>query len=525
MKSYILLPSLILLQTFASACGSEAGEESEADSFVQGTCANADPTTNDVKTLAVIDRDPATSYSNGNGWQSATIDLGCSARVTGVRRYLRRVSGTSNRVGRGESVSVSKDGIAWTSLTGATTFGWATYVNYIPEAWHSMPYGWSKWLRPNKPTTARYIRFSWDEHNDALAEVEVSIRSITSSAQASNGTNVWDVLDGSATTGFRTASANWQYVTVDLGRPILVSRFRRQMSGTGTTRGNQGERLQLSSDGTTYRDLLNTEVLGWETYNNYAPEAWDGVPYGWTAWLRIRNPQPIRYVRFMWDGNNDALNEIEIDSMTDSGDTSYDFGPQDAAFWSSVQSSHPFAPSGPIQIPLSLDDLRRQVGFTGAYDGFIFKRNNIVGSSKVRAFLSLVDNGGDVRGTITVLGDGLGYDGGLICGTTDFPRGTQLQIRMQPWTYDGRFTAQLGGSYDASRDLRIARQGVTTREVGGLPVSGDVEVTTHAVLQTYLSRTHVVADVSIVTPSPCNDATLEVQFFRREDSLLAAYGY
>lgn len=521
-----LVFSVFLISNSFLACGPEeyvelAGDESE----VHGICANADPSTNNVKTAAVIDRNISTTYSNGSGWQSATIDLGCTAKVTGIRRHLTRVSPLATRVNRGESVSVSKDGVNWGPLTGAGTFGWTSYVNYLPDAWHSLPYGWSKWLRPNKALSARYIRYSWDSQGDAMSEVEVSTRAIVADLPAINNTSAWDVLDGVTTTGFQSGSTNWQNVVVDLGRPVLFSRFRRHMSGVGANRGNQGERVQVSLDGMSYRDLLASDVAGWESYHNYAPEAWDAVPYSWSAWMRVRNPVSVRYVKFLWDGNNDALNEIETDYVTDAGDTAYDFNSQDAAFWASVRSTHPFIQSGPIQIPLTMDQVRWQVGFTGAFDGHIYWRTNLSGPGRLRAFLSLVDNGGDVRGTMTVLQGGLKYEGGLLCGATDIPMGTQLQIRMSPWTYDGRFATQLGGSYDPTRDLRIGRQGFTSREVSGFGVSGDVDVTMHAVLQTHLDRSHVVGDVTLEMPSPCADATFEVQFFRRDYSLLEAYGY
>lgn len=526
MNTHKLLISFFAVSSAVIACGPEENIELEdAESEVHGVCANADPSTGNVKTEKIIDRNISTTYSNGGGWQSATIDLGCTARITGVRRHMTRTAPNGTRVNHGESVSISKDGVTWGALTGATTFGWTSYVNYVSDAWHSLPYGWSKWLRPNKSVSARYVRYSWDGHADAMSEVEVSIRAITASATPINNTSAWDALDGSTSTGLQTNSTNWQNVTVDLGRPVLFSRLRRHMNGTGTTRGAQGERVQVSLDGTNYRDLLATDVTGWEGYNNYAPEAWDTVTYGWSEWMRVRNPKSVRYVRFLWDGNNDSLNELETDFITDAGDASYDFDPSDAAFASAVQNTHPFIQSGPIQIPLTLDQVRGQVGLTGAYDGHIFKRNNITGPGKLRAFMSLVDNAGDVRGSIIVLQSGLGYDGGLLCGNTDIPMGTELQVRLSPWTYDGRFAMQLGGSYDPMRDLRIGRQGLTTREVSGFPISGEVEVTMHAVLQTYLDRSHVVGFVEMVMPSPCNDATFEVQFYRREASLLDAYGY
>jgi hypothetical protein len=36
------------------------------------------------------------------------------------------------------------------------------------------------------------------------------------------------------------------------------------------------------------------------------------VNYGWSSWLSFNSPVQARYVRFNWDGNNDALHEVQL---------------------------------------------------------------------------------------------------------------------------------------------------------------------------------------------------------------------
>jgi probable HAF family extracellular repeat protein len=113
--------------------------------------------------------------STHTNWQWIQLDLQCTGRLLGARRYMTRdgLNATGLRPDtQGEGFSYSVDGVAWTHLTSATTTGW-TYLNRVPHAWYGLPYGWSLWLRPLVPVQARYVRFNWDDFSDAVNEVEL----------------------------------------------------------------------------------------------------------------------------------------------------------------------------------------------------------------------------------------------------------------------------------------------------------------------------------------------------------------
>jgi hypothetical protein len=114
-------------------------------------------------------------FSSYDNWQYLQVDFGCVGTFTGLRRLMTLGFSqvVTNRGPQGEAASYSLDGQQWTPLTGSTTSGWASFVNYRPHAWHSLPYGWSPTLELDVPVQARYVRFSWDGAGDLLHEVDI----------------------------------------------------------------------------------------------------------------------------------------------------------------------------------------------------------------------------------------------------------------------------------------------------------------------------------------------------------------
>jgi hypothetical protein len=306
-----------------------------------------------------------------NNWQKVEIDLGCSRNFSGMRRRITR-DGTSEsgvRSKQGETVSISSDGVTWEQLTGTNAKGWDSYVNYRPHAWHSIPYGWSAWLRPNTPREARYIRFAWDGNNDVLNEISIDSKTSISDRQGINNTNALMVVDGSTVSFLMTGYDDWQNVQIDLGQIGYFSGLRRYMTRNGTaasgSRIGQGEAVSVSTDGVNWLQLTGDKTSGWDSYVNYRPHAWHSIPYGWSAWLRPNAPMPVRYVRFEWDGDGDALNEVEIDTVLAGRDAGYDFPRNDAAYMNAF-ASHASGFLGRAGFP------RHEIGFTGFYDAWAF---------------------------------------------------------------------------------------------------------------------------------------------------------
>lgn len=310
---------ILFLSLAATGCG-VAEEELIVDETVlpvRGLCTGVTPSVSPGAASNVIDGDTSTNYSSSNNWQTVTIDLGCTSRVTGVRRNMVKINAAlATRTGQGESVSVSNDNITFTQLTGSTTFGWgAPYVNYVAHAWHSVGYGWSRFLRPNTPIQARYVRFQWDGEFDAVTEVEVDTKTITVNQTVTVG-NVYNAIDGDPATSFTTNQTLWQQVDVDFGRTVALTRLRRNMSGITANRQNNGEQIQVSADAITWRQIVGADIAGWEAYDNYVPHAWRTLPYGWTNYLSFRQPPVIRYIRYLWDGNIDNFNELEFETIS-----------------------------------------------------------------------------------------------------------------------------------------------------------------------------------------------------------------
>ena len=107
--------------------------------------------------------------------QMIQFDFGTIVDFSGFRRYMTRdgSDATGYRDPQGEEVSYSVDGMNWKELQVATTKGWEDYTTDRRYVWRSLDYGWSPWLRPKTPVRARHVRFSWEDDNDAVNEIEL----------------------------------------------------------------------------------------------------------------------------------------------------------------------------------------------------------------------------------------------------------------------------------------------------------------------------------------------------------------
>lgn len=121
------------------------------------------------------DGNPETGFvSKHLDWQYLQIDFGCPGSFRGLRRMLvGGAMGLTSRGLQGEGVAHSLDGQNWTTFTAPTSSGWEGGVNYAPSAWHSLPVGWTPFIRPKTDVTARFVRFNWDGDGDLLPEVEI----------------------------------------------------------------------------------------------------------------------------------------------------------------------------------------------------------------------------------------------------------------------------------------------------------------------------------------------------------------
>ncbi len=478
--------------------------------------------------ITTIDGQVSTSYGLGNNkWQSVTIDLKCRRTISGLRRYMVRIrlAQFASRNNQGESWSYSTDGVRWIQILGSSTFGWNSYINYVPHAWHSVDYGWSRWLRTKRPVTARYIRYSWDGNNDSVGEIEIDARTVSSSRAAINRTSVWNVIDSSPRSGLYTGYQNWQSVTIDLGRLIRLSRLRRHMAGIFSSRGIQGESWATSTDGASFQNLVASDVTGWEGYVNYLPHAWHSLPYGWSAWLNLEAPRLVRFIRFSWDGNSDSVNEVEFQQVPPGTDPNYDFAFGDPAFAASLSVPNYSNTSQPPSLSQIRADLN--VGFTGFYLGQLDGSNGL--RSHVTATL-LQSNTGEVRGILTIDQGGyagIALRGGIFCSEKRIPIGTRVAIRLTPWVHDGRFSGQytlLPG--DTERFV----SGSTSRPISGFGISGTAQINIYAVLHTtdhvrvdLPGNSHLIAQVQVETP--CDDGPpLNLLLIRDDQMLLRTVG-
>ena len=143
---------------------------------------------------------------------------------------------------------------------------------------------------------------------------------ITSDRTGLAGTTAGQAWDGNNVSFFRSSFDNWQYLQVDFTCVGQLSSIRRYMTRDGVSvvgaRASQGEAVSYSMDGVTWINVAGAATTGWGGYVQYSPTAWHTVPYGWSASLRLNTPVQARFVRFRWDGDNDALNEVEFGFLT-----------------------------------------------------------------------------------------------------------------------------------------------------------------------------------------------------------------
>jgi hypothetical protein len=121
--------------------------------------------------------------------------------------------------------------------------------------------------------------------------------------------------DGTLSTFFNSSYIDWQYIQLDFSCIAEIAAFRRYMTRNGTStagnRGSQGEGFAYSLDGVHWVNVTAVSSTGWQNYVNLRPHAWSSLNYGWSAWLQLNTPVYARYVRFNWDDNGDAVNEIQ----------------------------------------------------------------------------------------------------------------------------------------------------------------------------------------------------------------------
>jgi probable HAF family extracellular repeat protein len=132
-----------------------------------------------------------------------------------------------------------------------------------------------------------------------------------------SGTTHADAYDGDPDTRFNSTYSNWQWIQFDMQCAGRLQGARRRMTrgnndATGARPDHQGEGFSYSADGVTWTNLTSANATGWQAYLNRVPHAWYGLPFGWSAWLRPLSPVQARYVRFNWDDNFDAVNEVEL---------------------------------------------------------------------------------------------------------------------------------------------------------------------------------------------------------------------
>ncbi len=122
--------------------------------------------------------------------------------------------------------------------------------------------------------------------------------------------------DGDLSTYFDSGYLLRQMIQFDFNTIVDFSGFRRYMTRDGidvTGYRDAQEQVSYSWDGMNWRGLSVDTTRGWEDYTTDVRHVWRSVDYGWSPWLRLKNPVHARYVRFYWEDNNDAINEIELD--------------------------------------------------------------------------------------------------------------------------------------------------------------------------------------------------------------------
>jgi hypothetical protein len=227
--------------------------------------------------------------------------------------------------------------------------------------------------------------------------------------------------------------------------------------------------------------------------------------------LTLNTPRSVKYVRFRWDGNNDIVNELEIERNSDPGDPTYDFVHGEPAFESTFATE-----TSQFLDPFSFETARHQIGFTGVYEGEIYP----LGSNPVpKVQVRLRDAGNEIRGRLVLLDDNFRIYLGSLCGYVTLPAGTDVEIRMTPWaSYDGRFS-EFDSFYYPPGDVRHFGTGSTTRTIKTFLASGQLQITLYAMVQVGVSDSWLTADIEFNAPSPCTDGTFSLLSLR-DDTLL-----
>lgn len=141
--------------------------------------------------------------------------------------------------------------------------------------------------------------------------------SVSSDQPSVNGAPAAVMYDGNIGSVFESTWQDWQYMQIDFHCTFRLSAMRRLMLNANpalAVRNGQGEGFAYSMDGATWTAVTADATIGWEGYDNYgaAHSAWDRVVYGWSAWLTLKTPVEARFLRFQWDGDHDAVGEVEV---------------------------------------------------------------------------------------------------------------------------------------------------------------------------------------------------------------------
>ncbi len=130
-----------------------------------------------------------------------------------------------------------------------------------------------------------------------------------------SGTTHTNATDGNTATFFNSSSLDRQRIQLDLSCPAQIQSIRRYMTRDGvSTVGSrsQDEGFSYSLDGVRWIKVTSATSSGWQSFATSRADTWRGVSYGWSPSLVLSRPVTARYVRFNWDDDGDAVNEIEI---------------------------------------------------------------------------------------------------------------------------------------------------------------------------------------------------------------------
>jgi hypothetical protein len=142
------------------------------------------------------------------------------------------------------------------------------------------------------------------------------VTTATSSHPGRAGTTPAQAHDNNVATFFNSSFNDWQHLQLSFSCVIEVAALRRHMTRDGAStsgnRGPQGEGFAYSLDGIHWVNVTAGTSSGWQNYVNIRPHAWHSLNYGWSAWLHLTPKIYARHIRFNWDGNGDAVNEIQV---------------------------------------------------------------------------------------------------------------------------------------------------------------------------------------------------------------------